>query len=98
MLYYIKIGNKYYGGEGDGYYKDSNQSFGGYRAWSGELGIKANAPSGISRYEIVDTIEKAQKVSTRSIAEIISNILERQQYGYIEKGEILINGIADNKE
>ena len=92
MSYYIKIGNKYYGGEADGYYDKSNQTaiMGGYNAWNGDLGVRANAPKGVGRYSLVDALQSAEKLSKRSIPEIIGGILDRQNYGYIEKCEITI--------
>ena len=94
-MYFIKIGNKYYGGEGEGYYKNSPQW--SYKGWSGDLGIKANALPGMSVYSIVDTEEKACKLSKVSVAEIVTGILERQQKGYIEKADIHIKEIRENK-
>ena len=87
-MYFIKIGEKYYGGEGDGCYKNSPQW--SYKGWSGDLGIKANALSGMSIYLIVDTEEKACKLSKVSVAEIVAGILERQQGGYIKKADVCI--------
>lgn len=87
----------YYSGEGDGYYKSGNQYqvMGSYRAWSGELGTKAFAPSGLSVYNFSKNKADAYALCFCSIPEIISGILERQKYGFLPKGNIEILEVCD---
>ena len=92
-MYQIKINTKkeilYYAGEGDGYYKASNQYqlMGAYNAWKGELGVRGNAPSGVSVYDFSNEQGKAYNVSGR---EIVSGIMDRQRYSFLPKGSIEI--------
>ena len=95
----IKTNNKtlYYAGEGEGYYKASNQYqvLGSHNAWKGELGVRAFAQSGLSVYDMSEDESNAVKLSKRSIAEIVIGIMDRQQYGFLPKGNIEIKEVKE---
>ena len=90
--YTISVNGKYFAGDCYEAYKITQKQRNTFGCLSklGDIGLNPKPSMHIDKYNFTDEKSKAELLSSRSLSEYVMGILYRQENGFIEQGNVVI--------